>query len=200
MNIESDTKSSHLMLCYVVLHYVMLSYVMPRYARSRYHRYVIMNNQVPYSSLFTSNLTHSLSFYFTTSLLTGWLAESGIKSGPWLYRPEPSTIGYHNVTSINTMNVTISTLEPYDINNDILMRSAFSHFYQMDKIGVFKQFFATLFPILLIIVMFLVLTNVLNYILVKLKLDYLQMGTRKSTIESYSSYIAFDHIINDRYI
>jgi hypothetical protein len=52
----------------------------------------------------------------------------------------------------------------------------------MDKIGIFRQFFATLFPILLIIVMFLVTTNVLNYILVKCKLDYMQMGTCKNSI------------------
>ena len=139
-------------------------------------------------------------FPLTTCLLTGWMAESGIKSGPWLYRPEPSTIGYHNVTSINAANVTITTLEEYDINNDILMRSAFSHFYQMDKIGVFKQFFATLFPILLIIVMFLVLTNVLNFILVKLKLDYLQMGTCKFTTKSLTLYTAFDHIVSNHRI
>jgi hypothetical protein len=111
----------------------------------------------------------------------GWLAESGIKSGDWLYRPEPPTEGFYNVTSI-VGNSTINNLEPYTINNDILMRSAFSHFYQMDKIGIFRQFFATLFPILLIIVMFLVTTNVLNYILVKCKLDYMQMGTCKNSI------------------
>ena len=90
-------------------------------------------------------------------------------------------MGYHNVTSI-VNNATTTTLVAYDVNNDILMRSAFSHFYQMDKIGIFRQFFATLFPILLIIVMFLVTTNVLNYILVKCKLDYMQMGTCKNSI------------------
>ena len=140
----------------------MLFYALLCYAQSEQHRF--------YASLIQ---------YDVNIPGVGWLAESGIKSGDWLYRPEPSSIGYHNVTSLNPLNVTISTLEPYEINKDILMRSAFSHFYQMDRIGVFRQFFATLFPILLIIVMFLVLTNVLNYILVKLKLDYMQMGTCK---------------------
>ena len=109
-----------------------------------------------------------------------------MKSGDWLYRPEPSTIGYNNVTistitfdPITNTNITkIShSLEPYDQFNGILMRSAFSHFYQMDKIGIFRQFFATVFPILLIVVMALVSTNVLNFVLVKCKLEYLQMGT-----------------------
>ena len=106
-----------------------------------------------------------------------------MKSGPWLYRPEPSTIAYNNVTttSITAQNTTQTTysLEAYDQNNDVLMRSAFSHFYQMDKIGVFRSFFGLAFPIILIIVMALVLTNVLNYILFKVGLESLQMGTGK---------------------
>lgn len=134
----------------------------------------------PLSSLFGPSAPSCL----LICAVIGWLAESGIKSGDWLYRPEPSTLGYHNVTS-TFQNVTTTTLESYDINNDILMRSAFSHFYQMDKIGIFKQFFATLFPILLIIVMFLVVTNILNFILVKCKLDYMQMGTCKNAIQPY---------------
>lgn len=137
-------------------------------------------------SLSLSSPSHFVFSYCTSTphssfCVLGWLAESGIKTGEWLYRPEPSTVGYHNVTSI-VNNATTTTLVAYDVNNDILMRSAFSHFYQMDKIGIFRQFFATLFPILLIIVMFLVTTNVLNYILVKCKLDYMQMGTCKNSI------------------
>ena len=188
--------SCYVMSCNVMSCYVILCYFTLCHAGLRYHRYVTVINRLIRSSVpqITSTLTHALSFDYFSCLLTGWLAESGIKSGPWLYRPEPSTIGYHNVTSINAANVTITTLEEYDINNDILMRSAFSHFYQMDKIGVFKQFFATLFPILLIIVMFLVLTNVLNFILVKLKLDYLQMGTCKFTTKSFILYFAL-HLI-----
>jgi hypothetical protein len=112
----------------------------------------------------------------------GWLAESGIKSGEWLYRPEESSQGFQNVT-ISTFNVTsnsissTTTLVPVTINNDILLKSAFSHFYQMDKIDALKVFFATVFPIVLIIFMFLSLTNALNYILASCKLDFLQMGT-----------------------
>ena len=126
--------------------------------------------------------------------LSGWLAESGVKNGPWLYRPEPSSIGYANETisklTFNTTTMTNSTtttivLRPFTQNNDVLMRSAFSHFYQMDKIGVFRQFFATVFPIFLIIVMFLVMTNVLNYLLVLCKLEYMQMGTSKTMIDLY---------------
>jgi hypothetical protein len=110
------------------------------------------------------------------------LAESGIKSGEWLYRPQDSSQGFQNVTisSFNTTtNSTSSTiiLEPITINNDILLKSAFSHFYQMDKIDALKIFFATVFPIVLIIFMGLQITNLLNFILAKCKLDFLQMGT-----------------------
>ena len=130
-----------------------------------------------------------------------------MKSGPWLYRPEPSSIGYANVTIATTTydpttgtnsTTTSIVLRPFTQNNDVLMRSAFSHFYQMDKIGVFRQFFATVFPIFLIIVMFLVMTNVLNYLLVLCKLEYMQMGTSKSIVEFYDDaficFVSFHHL------
>ena len=149
------------------------------------------NNLLPILPSSLSSYSIFSSFFLS---LSGWLAESGVKNGPWLYRPEPSSIGYANVTiakhTFNTTTMTNSTtttivLRPFTQNNDVLMRSAFSHFYQMDKIGVFRQFFATVFPIFLIIVMFLVMTNVLNYLLVLCKLEYMQMGTSKTMIDLY---------------
>jgi hypothetical protein len=95
----------------------------------------------------------------------------------------PPTEEYRNMTSTAWPGAPVNSteektfLELYEKDNSILMRSSFSHFYQMDKIGVFKQFFATVFPILLIVVMSLVLFNILNIILAKVGLGFLQMGT-----------------------
>lgn len=71
---------------------------------------------------------------------------------------------------------TTTTLEPYNIDNSVIMMSAFSNFYQLDSVGLFQEFFATVFPILFIVVAGLVLFNVLNWILVQLGLKNFQMG------------------------
>ena len=56
------------------------------------------------------------------------------------------------------------------------MPSCFSHFYQLQAVSSLKSTFGTFFPVLLFCVMFLIATNVLNYILVALKADYIQFG------------------------
>ena len=57
------------------------------------------------------------------------------------------------------------------------MPSCFSHFYQLQAVSSLKSTFGTFFPVLLFCVMFLISTNILNYILVCLKAEYLQFGS-----------------------
>ena len=57
------------------------------------------------------------------------------------------------------------------------MPSCFSHFYQLQAVSSLKSTFGTFFPVLLFCVMFLISTNILNYILICLKAEYLQFGS-----------------------
>ena len=126
-----------------------------------------------------ARLAAPLAFFYLS-----WLAESGLIDGAFLYKQIPPTYVQQNVTItttqlINNHNVTSrhNVTQTITINNDIIMRSSFSNFYQIYKIGVFKTAFRSVFPVLLLVIMILVIFNVLNWILVRLRLSYMQMGT-----------------------
>lgn len=65
----------------------------------------------------------------------------------------------------------------------ISMPSAFSKFYNIQVLPVLGDAFGTVFPIILIVVSFLVLTNLLNRIFVYCKLDTYQFGQELVTEE-----------------
>ena len=132
-----------------------------------------------FSARMCARLAAPLAFFYLS-----WLAESGLIDGEFLYKQIPSTYEQRNVTItttqlINHQNVTThhNVTQTITINNDIMMRSSFSNFYQIYKIGVFKTAFRSVFPVFLLLIMILVIFNVLNWILVRLRLSYMQMGT-----------------------
>ena len=132
-----------------------------------------------FSSRMCARLAAPVAFFYL-----GWLAEAGLIEGDWLYKQYPPTVTYRNTTVasvhvIDQQNVTTYRYvnETVLINNDFLMRSSFSNFYQIYKIGVFKTAFRSVFPVMLLVVMGLVIFNILNWILVKLRLSAFQMGT-----------------------
>ena len=69
------------------------------------------------------------------------------------------------------------------IPTGLKMPSCFSHFYQLDQITSLRTTFGTLFPIVLFCVMFLIVTNVLNHLLVIIKMGNYQFGAELVTEE-----------------
>lgn len=107
----------------------------------------------------------------------GWIAEDGLKSGPWEDSSTPNTYEYMNVTFFNsTTNSTQTSLELVAIDNTIVMASSFSNFYKLQDIPFIKKSFGIIFPIMLYCIVGLILPNIMNRLLVLLKLDYLQFG------------------------
>jgi len=132
-----------------------------------------------FSTRMCARLASPLAFFYL-----GWVAESGLTEGKWLFKPIPPTVTYANVTTssfhlVNGHNVTThhNVTVAVVTDNDVLMRSSFSNFYQIYKIGVFVVAFRSVFPVLLLLIMILVIFNVLNWLLVKLRLSAMQMGT-----------------------
>ena len=87
----------------------------------------------------------------------GWIAENGLNTGSWVYNN--------------------SETDP------VFMPSAFSNFYQLQSVYVIKHSFGTVFPIILIVMLFLFVTNLLNRLLIYLKLEKYQFGSTIVTEE-----------------
>lgn len=81
----------------------------------------------------------------------------------------------------------VPTMEPtassYIYQSSIQMPSAFTHFYQLDKVVAIRNSFGTIFPVMLIVLIALFSTNLLNRFLVLVKLGNFQIGTPVVTEE-----------------
>jgi hypothetical protein len=122
----------------------------------------------------------------------GWIGESGVKTGPWIYSQIPTTYETYtqthmNITYVNTyVNETYTkktevisyynTTSTVTVTEPVIMRTAFSSFYQVYKIASLRHAFSLAFPIIFIFMVVLVITNALNKILVLMKLGFLQFG------------------------
>ena len=140
-----------------------------------------------------ARLAAPLAFFYL-----GWIAESGLVSGSWTSNLAPSITVLmnvthqianvtHHLTSNDTIrNVTVyynyTALESVNISEAIFMPSSFSNFYQLQKVKIIEQTFGTLFPSILIILVPAFATNVINRILIMLKMDTWQFGTRKLSL------------------
>eukprot|EP01038_Epipyxis_sp_PR26KG_P013392 gene13392-17956_t len=120
----------------------------------------------------------------------GWIAENGIKSGTWNYNNAPSIYENVTITVINNSSIYNTThIHSYEknvtmlVSQSIFMPSAFSKFYQLERIGAIQKAFGTFFPILLFCVLFLFAINAFNRILVMCKLDNYQFGAAIVTDE-----------------
>lgn len=127
-------------------------------------------------------------------ICSGWLAESGLDDGPWTRNNAPELVRLENVTHtyyntstifVNNTNVTTTTvtntttLEYVHHSQTIGMPSSFSRFYQIQNVPIIKQSFSTLFPVMLLVLVPLFLSNLFNRLFVCLRMEYLQFGTRK---------------------
>ena len=125
-----------------------------------------------------ARLAAPLAFFYL-----GWLAEAGLKTGSWTSNLAPDAIELVNTTFFNvTANASSTFLIPMNVSQAIFMPSAFSNFYQLQKVKIIERTYGTLFPVILIILVPLLATNVLNRILILLKLDSWQFGTRKLSL------------------
>lgn len=145
---------------------------------------LVPNRTTPVSLSFNvrmnARLAAPLAFFYL-----GWISENGIKQGSWT---ENNGGGYYyNETMYYNDSSTNFTAIPYNVtkymDESIKMPSAFSNFYQLASVGVIKNTFGTIFPILLFCVLFLFVTNAFNRILVFLKLDEYQFGAALVTEE-----------------
>jgi hypothetical protein len=119
-----------------------------------------------------ARLAAPLAFFYL-----GWIAEDGLKSGSWENSSTAPSYAYQNVSFFNTtLNATETTLELVEIDNSIKMASSFSNFYKLQNVAFIKQSFGLIFPIIFYCVVGLILPNIMNRLLVLLKLDYLQFG------------------------
>lgn len=130
-----------------------------------------------------ARLAAPLAFFYL-----GWMAENGIKAGPWLYNEAPDYLvntTFANVTTNPITNVTTTTY--YNgtmwVDGGVFMPSAFSDFYQLQSVGAIKSTFGTIFPVLLFCVLFLFITNAFNRLLVLIKMEEYQFGAPLVTEE-----------------
>ena len=127
-----------------------------------------------------ARLAAPLAFFYL-----GWMAENGIKAGPWLYNEAPDYLV--NATLVNTTTIdpitNITTTTYYNgtkyVDGGVFMPSAFSDFYQLQSVGAIKSTFGTIFPVLLFCVLFLFVINAFNRLLVLIKMEEYQFGAGK---------------------
>lgn len=133
-----------------------------------------------------ARLAAPLAFFYL-----GWISENGLSNGAWVSNAAPSitsmqNVTYTNVTYIHLPNSTNATavysnytvLENVTISRAIPMPSSFSRFYQLQKVKIIEQTFGTLFPSVLLVLVPIFASNIFNIIMVKLKMDKYQIGTR----------------------
>lgn len=129
-----------------------------------------------------ARLAAPLAFFYLS-----WIAEDGLQDGPWVYSSTAPSYVYENVTSFDPFtNSTITSIELVEVSNQQTMPSAFSNFYQLQNIGFFRKSFGVIFPVIFFCVVGLILPNVLNRILVLLRLPNFQFGARKFVV-SYAN-------------
>ncbi len=122
-----------------------------------------------------ARLAAPLAFFYL-----GWLAEAGLKTGSWTSNDAPSVLQNYTTAYFNsTLNQTVNTTELIDVSQAIFMPSAFSNFYQLQKVHIIEKTYGTIFPVVLIILVPLLATNLVNRFLILCKLDSWQFGTRK---------------------
>jgi hypothetical protein len=122
-----------------------------------------------------ARLAAPLAFFYL-----GWISESGLRSGPWTTNMAAYHYELRNVTYINT---TISDFpQSYNITQlvsvpgGVSMMSAFSHFYSLGDIEIVRKSFGTIFPVILIVMVCLTVTNVYNRLCVLAKMQKWQFG------------------------
>lgn len=146
-----------------------------------------------------ARLAAPLAFFYL-----GWISENGIKTGSWTNNSAPdilvNTTSHNETTALNSTLLTglvdltqfmedhtfvhsisdlsQNTTDPGTVwqSQAIFMPSAFSHFYQLQNVNAVQQALGTIFPIVLFVVLGLVMFNVMNRLLVLMKMGAYQFG------------------------
>ena len=118
----------------------------------------------------------------------GWIAENGLKFGPWVeYNQQITTnVTITNSTFYNNTFYNSTSYKVVTTTNTILMLSAFSKFYNIQAVPIIKSLFGTGFPIILFILLPLFLTNSFNRVFIMCKMSSMQFGTPIPTDEELS--------------
>ena len=134
-----------------------------------------------------ARLAAPLAFFYL-----GWISESGLRSGSWTQNFAPYHYELRNVTVnvttiITNYNVTAITSQPHyylqnvtqltQVSGGVQMMSAFSNFYQLQDVEIIKESFGTIFPIILIIILSLTVSNIYNRVCVMTNMQKYQFGT-----------------------
>ncbi len=92
------------------------------------------------------------------------------------YSRDESTSPIFDLELHDLVNIVQLSNNTYIYNYTMQMPSSFSNFYQLQKVRAIKNSFGTLFPVILIVLMFVLFTNILNRFLVMINKGNLQVG------------------------
>ena len=115
-----------------------------------------------------------------------WISEGGLRSGAWTTNLASYHYEYRNVTTNSTISdpvtgqftyVLANTTQLTAVPGGVTMMSSFSKFYSLGDIPVVRQSFGTIFPVLLIVILSLTVTNVYNRLCVVAKMQKWQFGS-----------------------
>lgn len=126
-------------------------------------------NSLSFNVRMCSKLAAPLVFFYL-----GWIYENGLA-------PSSSSRAYNNAPTV--------IIDGVEVDQSIPMPSAFSHFYQLQNVAIIKQTFGTVFPVMCFSFTFLSVTNIYNWICVKLGMTNWQFGTPVLTEEQLSEGI-----------
>eukprot|EP01038_Epipyxis_sp_PR26KG_P004409 gene4409-6236_t len=113
----------------------------------------------------------------------GWIGENGTNSekGPWLEsNPVLSNVTITHYYSAYNSTTNMTEVLTYNTSSleyvGVPMPCAFSEFYDLKNVKFINDNIGTVFPIMLLIILFLFMTNSFNRILILLKMERYQFG------------------------
>jgi hypothetical protein len=107
------------------------------------------------------------------SLLSNGYSDTGYIEN---YGPDESLLPMFDLDLHDLNNIVQLANNTYIYNYTMQMPSSFSNFYQLQKVRAIKNSFGTLFPVILIVLLFVLFTNILNRFLVMINKSHLQVG------------------------
>ena len=137
----------------------------------------VIKSFLPSTSNSTLNATRLLENFFpsseTESIISNSYSDTMYTEN---YSRDESTSSMFDVELHDLINIVQLSNDTYIYNYAIQMPSSFSNFYQLQKVPAIKNSFGTLFPVILIVLLFVLFTNILNRFLVMINKGNLQVG------------------------
>jgi hypothetical protein len=129
---------------------------------------LVEHRTTPNALSFGCRLIMGLSFPLCFFYLS-WVAENGINDGPWMHVPVPVMVP-SNVTDASGNMIFIADVENF------FMPPAFAEFYPLASIPFIKGSFNSIYPLLLFLFLFLILSQAWNRLMVMVKMPNMQFG------------------------